>query len=245
MPTLPKWLANGLEKTFASMMHPVSVEAIEDIDQNLRRVVFSGDLSNCRYTPGNVIEFRVSERDFRHYTPSVFDPSAGLCEVIFYLHGSAPGTQWLKSLREGQTFKLMGPGGHLAYRPDFQHHLIFGDESALGLTKALQQAIHAAGQTSEILLELESEHHDWPERVGLKAQVVGKSASQPAQDSLLWLERAFADDIGPERKLQQTMFYLTGRAQSIQKMLKLLKQKGIGRQQIVSEPYWADHKQGL
>ena len=238
MPSLPKWLADGLEKTFASMLHPVTVSQVEAVDQNLRRVTFAGNLSGCRYQPGNVIEFRVSERDMRHYTPSRFEPESGQCEVLFFLHGPAVGTEWVKSLQPGQEFKLMGPGGHLAYQPEARRHLIFGDESALGLACALARASAQAGQQVSCLFELEAAHAHWPELLGLPATVVAKSSAEPAAASLAALETLLAEPA-------DTAFYLSGRAQSIQRVLRLLKQKGVSRRQIQTEPYWADGKKGL
>lgn len=238
MPSLPKWLADGLEKTFASMMHPVTVSQVEAVDQDLRRVTFAGDLSACRYQPGNVIEFRVSERDMRHYTPSRFDAEKGQCEVLFFLHGTAVGTQWVKSLQPGQEFKLMGPGGHLAYQPEARRHLIFGDESALGLACALERAMVTAGQQVSCLFELDAAHAHWPELLGLPATVVPKSSAEPAEASLAALDTMLTQPA-------DLAFYLSGRAQSIQRVLRLLRHKGVGRRQIQTEPYWADGKKGL
>ena len=86
MPKLPKWVANGVEKVFSHLMHPVAVTHTQYLDDQLKLVRFEGDLSKTKFTPGNVIEFRVNDTDFRHYTPSLFNKSAGVCEVIFYLH---------------------------------------------------------------------------------------------------------------------------------------------------------------
>ncbi|MEM6265765.1 MAG: oxidoreductase, partial [Bacteroidota bacterium] len=99
MPSLPKWLANTTEKLLKDQFHPVEVTGAALIAPELKRVTFSGNLSKTQFQPGQVIEFRINETDFRHYTPSVFDIEKGICEVLFYLHGKGPGSSWAANLK--------------------------------------------------------------------------------------------------------------------------------------------------
>ncbi|MEM6701005.1 MAG: siderophore-interacting protein, partial [Bacteroidota bacterium] len=115
MPTVPKWLANGMEKVFSRMMHPVEVSEIEYLDEKLKRVQFLGDLSKTKFVAGHAIEFRVNDTNFRHYTPSFYDKSKGICEVLFYLHGYGIVSAWAEDLGAGDQMKLMGPGGKMKF----------------------------------------------------------------------------------------------------------------------------------
>lgn len=58
---------------------------------------------------GQEVEFRVSERAFRHYTPARFDPERGALDIVFFLHGEGPGTTWVRKLRQGQQANVWAP----------------------------------------------------------------------------------------------------------------------------------------
>lgn len=243
MPKLPKWVANGVEKMFSHLMHPVTVTHTQLLDNHLKLVRFEGDLSKTKFKPGNVIEFRVNETDFRHYTPSLFDKIAGVCEVIFYLHNLGVGSQWATNLQVGNEVKLMGPGGKVNFQFDQSFHFCLGDESSLGLALNLQQAAQAQQHAMMCLLELDQQHQHWGQMLDLQAQVVSKSEHQPAYNAIQFLNKIEAQTW--QDQWRRAFFYLTGRAKSIQNFRKALKQKGVLPNQIVTQPYWADHKKGL
>ncbi|MEM6801930.1 MAG: siderophore-interacting protein [Bacteroidota bacterium] len=242
MPTVPKWLANGMEKVFSGMMNPVHVEEIEYVEKALKKVRFAGNLSSTKFTPGKVIEFRISDTEFRHYTPSFYDKEKGICEVLFYLHGYGPGSQWAANLKVGDEMKLMGPGGKMSYQYSASRHLFFGDESSLGLCKNMADEAEAKGHSYKCLLEVESDHKRWPELIELDAEILHKSTASPAQDA----KTLIMDMQGGEWDAwKNAIYYLSGRAKSIQSLRKALIQKGVGSKQIISFPYWADGKKGL
>ena len=68
------------------MMHVVEVTQVKELHPQLRRVRFEGDLSKADFVPGQVIEFRVSLTEFRHYTPSFYDQENVIFDVFFFLH---------------------------------------------------------------------------------------------------------------------------------------------------------------
>lgn len=240
MPSIPKWIANGMEKVFSGMMNPVQVKKTQYLDNDLKWVQFSGDLSSTKFIPGKVIEFRISDTDFRHYTPALYDKSRGICEVLFYLHGYGPGSEWAKNLQIGDQMKLMGPGGKMSYGYDSPLHYFFGDETSLGLCNNLINEALNQNHEYKCLLELDEIHWDWPKLLSLEAKVVGKSTSFPAQYALLSL-----NEVEGWEKWKTANFYLSGRAKSIQRFRKSLIDRGVNSKQIISFPYWADGKKGL
>ncbi len=242
MPSLPKWIANGTEVLFSLMMHPVTVSQIEYLDDDLKRVRFSGDLHSASYVPGQVIEFRINDTEFRHYTPAYYDQEQGVCDVLFYLHDYGPGSQWAERLQVGDTTKLMGPGGKMRFQPEHQYHFIFGDESSLGLCSMLKSAADAQHQEYLCLLELAQAHCHWPNLINLQADVVTKSNQSPAQAAVQVL-RDMQGNLW--ETWQRATFYLTGRAKSVQAVRQALIKKGVGAKQIITFPYWADGKTGL
>ncbi|MEM8887332.1 MAG: siderophore-interacting protein [Bacteroidota bacterium] len=242
MPTVPKWLANGMEKVFSGMMNTVHVSETEYLDKHLKRVRFTGDLSSTKFVPGKVIEFRISDTEFRHYTPSYFDKEAGICDVLFYLHGYGPGSAWASALKKGDQMKLMGPGGKMSYAYASSRQFFFGDESSLGLCYNLAEEAKQKGHAYKCLLEMETENTAWPGIISLDAETVGKSSPHPAEPAISYLQQLPAAEW---EDWKAASYYLSGRAKSIQAIRKALVQKGIGSKQIISMPYWADGKKGL
>lgn len=239
---MPKWMADASEKFFGKYVHPVKVTDITFLHKDLKKVRFEGDLSDTDFTPGNVIEFRVNDRDFRHYTPSFYHSEKGVCEVVFYLHGKGPGNLWAENLKEGDRVKLLGPGGKLNYNKSCATHFLFGDEASLGMAMCLQKTAQLYGQQLRVLLEMESRHKTWINLIGGKHMYVEQSVQYPAQSAIESLKKT---DFGLWNSDHPTAIYLTGRAKSIQQLRRFLLSKGVSKKQIQTEPYWADGKRGL
>ena len=93
-----------------------------------------------RWRPGDEVEFRVSDRHLRHYTPSRFDPVTGTFDVIFCTLANGPGSSWAADLRRGQQVRVIGPQS----KPPTTHHgrrsVLLGDASTLGLFTSLSEA---------------------------------------------------------------------------------------------------------
>ncbi|GGC30501.1 hypothetical protein GCM10011386_23160 [Parapedobacter defluvii] len=239
MPSVPKWLGDTLEKLSSKYYHAVTVTDVTYLNESLKKVRFEGDIKSIAFTPGQVVEFRVTDTDYRHYTPSVFDTKQKACEVIFYLHGRGIGSMWAEALEEGQQLKLIGPGGKLAYRSEFPVHLVFGDETSVGLAHCIANECERSGSQFKGLLEFAPENISWEIGTDDRTTVVRASMDSPAKRALEVLESwqdIYGDKVG---------FYLTGRAKSIQRVRGYLLEKGVPRKHIQTEPYWAEGKRGL
>ncbi|MEM9720518.1 MAG: siderophore-interacting protein, partial [Bacteroidota bacterium] len=186
--------------------------------------------------------FRINETSFRHYTPSFYHQQQGVCDVLFFLHGLGPGSQWAEALTVGTNTKLMGPGGKMKYRSEQDLHFFFGDESSLGLCHNLQHTANMYGHSYRCLLELDAEHQHWPALISLHTDIVEKSEKEPAKESIQTIEGLSKEDW---EKWKKATYYLTGRAKSIQKIRRALLGRGIPTKQILTYPYWADGKKGL
>lgn len=239
MPRVPKWFGDTMETLFSSMMHPVKVCEAVMLSDTLKKVRFEGDLSRVNYVPGNVIEFRINANEYRHYTPSCFNAERGICEVLFYLHGKGPGSDWAKGLKPGDETLLMGPGGKLKYDQQSKYHVFFGDETSLGLCQSLKDAVNKNEQNYLCVLELDRGHEEWANIIGLSAEVVGKSSAEPAVEAIREL-----NDLN-WTCWQGATFYLTGNAHSIKAFRKKLVELQIKTSQIKTEPYWIEGKKGL
>ncbi|MDR7129564.1 NADPH-dependent ferric siderophore reductase [Algoriphagus sp. 4150] len=244
MPKVPKWMADAMQSLFSGMYHPVQVTATEELEERLRRVRFEGDFSGSKraFVPGNVIEFRVSDTEFRHYTPSYFDPKAGVCEVLFYLHGKGPGSKWVADLKVGETLNLLGPGGKIGYNASSQNHIAFGDETSLGSFACIEAEAKQQRHSFYSIAELDKENKHWPKALQLETTVVEKDKEMKAIETIRYLDGYLANY---SREKASTTFYLTGNAKSISGVKKFLISRGFESKQIRTEPYWSEGKTGL
>ena len=240
MPKIPKWLGDTMEAVFSKMVHQATVEQVEYIPPRLKRVVFRGALQQLKFIPGNVVEFRINDREYRHYTLSGLDRENGRCEVLFYLHDRGLGSRWAAQLQPGDEVKIIGPGGKIRYKKEQQYHFFFGDESSVGLVQCLQQEALGMGQQNLAVLELEQGHREWLAATGIVAMPVCKSYEAPASAAI-----AHMDAMVHFEPWLKGMFYLTGRARSIQAMRRYLLNRGVAGRNIQCEPYWAEGKQAL
>lgn len=232
MPEMPAFLANVLEPRFA---RAATVAAVHDLSPMVRRVWFEGlALREVSFAPGNEVEFRVSDRAFRHYTPSTFDARAGRFDVVFHLHGGGPGSAWAARLSRGQRVGVLGPAGRFGLLPATRHVLL-GDETTLGLFACLSEA--APGRCLGAI-EVQRGEESVASAVGLDLPAVAREATRG--DALItWLERA-----APSPRADVT-FSLAGHGETIVRLRAWLLGHGFSRAQIRTKTYWADGKRGL
>lgn len=242
MPSIPKWLADAMEKLSNGFYTTVTVSDIHYLAPALKLVRFEGNFSQLEFMAGKVIEFRVSDTDFRHYTPAFFDREKGICEVLFYLHQQGPGSLWADNLQVGNKLKMIGPGGKMSYQPAFSHHIVFGDETSLGLMEALYLAITTSKQECLCLAELEQAHFSWAGYLQAPLVTVKKSPDNAATHAIDWLNQCKHT---AWLNRDQAFFYLTGQARSIQQLNRFLTTSGVSSKQIKTYPYWAEGKKGL
>jgi NADPH-dependent ferric siderophore reductase len=264
MPRVPKWLGDAMESVLASKYLTVKVASITLLTDTLCQLKLSGDFLGVDFQPGYVVDFRVNDNDFRHYTPSAFDAKAGTCEILVHLHGKGPGSAFVSRLKAGGVLKIVIPRGRKLYQRDHQFHFFFGDETALGLFKLFSQEIYAANQhytgvlemseenlrVAEQLgmklntgvLEMSEENLRVAEQLGMKLKTVLKSPDDPGRYAAASLY-AFKTDY--PHIFQQGIFYLIGNAASIQHFKRTLRHMGVAIKNIKTEAYWAEGKVGL
>jgi|AGTN01.1.fsa_nt_gi Siderophore-interacting protein len=240
MPKTPKWLGNMSEKLYKSMYHSVTVSETEYLTPTLKRVRFNGDFSKVSFVAGNVIEFRITDTEFRHYTLSDFNQLGNYCETIFYLHGKGIGSRWANTLKTGDNIKLIGPGGSLKYKPEYARHVIFGDETCIGLMACMEKAIVANDQSLISIVEMNEKHEEWEHFAGEYAVFVPASFDNPATSAIALMNR---DDF--LHSTEDLFFYLTGRVKSIRAVKEFLITKGISLKQMKISAYWNEGKKGL
>lgn len=242
MPRIPKWLGDTIETVFSRMITPVDIIGVEYLLPALKKIVMKGDFSKMHFTPGNVIEFRVTDIEFRHYTVSAFDKERQTCEMLIYLHDRGVGSKWAQNLKAGDRIGLMGPTSRIKYKIDYEAHFIFGDETSIGLMQFIVKETERHGHSYYCLAELNELNHRWLETLGISAHIVEKEYAPAAKCAV---EAIIEKPAGSWAQWSSAAFYLTGRAKSIQAVRKALVARGIAMKNIFTEPYWAEGKKGL
>lgn len=241
MPKLPKWIGDFMESSFINKFCPVTITHIEYLHPQIKLIRFEGDFSAVRFKEGQAIIFRISEREFRNYTPYYFDSETGVCDVLFHLNSNGSGSRYMNSLETGETLLMGLPRGLNILKKTSKYHFFFGDETTLGLFKSLKVEIDKQEQNYIGVLEMDGGIEDVPEKMGLLIDVVPKSATHAERainflnelDEIIWT------------LWKSGTFYLMGNASSIQNFRKALRTRGISNAQIITQPYWAEGKCGL
>lgn len=226
---------DAMENLLASKFLEVQVTAVSYPAPGVKKVRFEAPCSRMDFYIGYAVAFRVSALDFRNYTPVMVDDDA--FEIVFHLHGKGPGSLFAGGLQTGDSLKMLMPRGKKMYRSAAAHY-VFGDETSLGLTLAIVQEAKARQQAFTGLLELEDGNREAPEQLQLPLAVIPKDSHHKMAAVL---DAHFAAGAVPAAG----MYYLTGNARSIQVFRGLLKERGVGSSQILTQPYWAEGKRGL
>lgn len=94
--------------------------------------------------------------DTRDYTPRRLDPGAGELDIEFALHGDGPAARWAAQAAPGQQLGIAGPRGSFVIPPDYDWHLLVGDDTALpAIARRLEEL--PAGVRAIALLQLEDD----------------------------------------------------------------------------------------
>lgn len=241
MPQIPKWIGDAVETVFSSKIPLVTITETSYIHQQLKKIRFEGNFDQLSFRTGQPVAIRVDDRNYRNYTPSFFDKTRGICEILFHLHGNGPGSTMAAALNEGDTLRMSTPRGKYLYQPQSNYHFFFGDETTLGLFKSLKDMINQEEQNYIGVLELCEPMMDVPDKLGLMVDCVPKTGRH-AEQAIKYLNEL--DDV-LWNLWKNGSFYLMGNASSIQNFRKALILKGVGSSQIITQPYWAEGKIGL
>lgn len=242
MPQLPKWLADTMITVANPWLRQAVVSDMVMLSDEVKLITFKGDFDHENFLPGKIVQFRVDDTNFRHYTLSSFNRQQGLCSVVFYLHGQGPGSQWAANLQVGQEVRFRAGQGKLRYNDQATHHFFFGDETSIGLFHWYKLTALACSHEYFGVLELQPPHEQALHNLGIMVDTVASSITAPAANAIDWME-----DMHPDcwANWKHATFYLAGRALSISRFRKYLLQKGVEPRQIRTDAYWADGKKGL
>lgn len=97
----------------------------------------------------------------RDYTPRRHDAAALELDIDFALHETGPATRWALSARPGDRLEVAGPRGSFIVPPQFDWHLLAGDETALpAIGRRLEEL--PAGVSAFVYAEVEGPADEIP-----------------------------------------------------------------------------------
>lgn len=239
MPSMPKWLGNFSEKFFSKYYKQTIVAEIEYYDKNLKRVRYQGvELKNINWQPAQEIEFRVTDTEYRHYTPMLWNEKEGYVDVLFYLHNKGPGSLWAANLKKEDSVTLIGPAGKFVAKKEYKKTVMIGDETSLSTYYGMQKLLKS--NETICVLEMNQNALKWAEKIGLEATVIETKNNEIGKKTEKWLEN-FVE----QSEAKEYMYFLSGNANTIKKLRRLLVRKKINSKHIFIHPYWAEGKKGL
>lgn len=233
MPKMPRFMVNAATSAFGKAL---TVTQVQEPAPHFRRVRMEGEaMRGITIRPGADVQFRVSESDLRHYTPCAYDAEVGAVEILFYIHGNGPGSQWAAGLSPGDEVSMLGPGGRMSLKSGAKSHVFFGDQSGVGLIEAMTRGLPG---DADFIGAVELGEGETGILGGLSPKIHPRIAPAKPGDGLMeWLEEATLP--------LESAYYLVGNAGAISRVRKALMARGVSRRDIRTDAFWAENKVGL
>ncbi len=229
-------MANAMESLLKSLYFECKIVAIEPWTTELLKIEFESltSMPTCKF--GDAISIRVSDTEFRNYTPIAIKDQPNCFYILFHIHKGTLGNDYIDQLKIGDQLKMVIPRGRVPLQGEADIHVVVTDETGLGFAinmieeyKTSQQRCYVISENNPINTSIVTE---------LFKPAISVRKGQIEQGLNLFFEQYF---IGAA----PIHFYLIGNAKTIQQTRMLLKQKGISSHHIFSQPFWALGKKGL
>jgi NADPH-dependent ferric siderophore reductase len=239
MPKVVKWFGDVLEVLMGPKLPLMKVLEASYINLYIKKIRLQGNISGMDFQPGYAVAIRVSDTEYRNYTVAFNDVEKGIVEIIVHLHNDAPGTRFMNDLSIGREIRMSMPRGKKMYNTLQTTHILFGDETSLGLAYAFQHILFIAQPSFHFYFELDEVNEKIPHLLGLKNYTIVPKNEIFQNESLLEKMEIFQLE-----NWQKSTFILTGNARSMQMIRSNIQKKKI-EGKILAQAYWADGKIGL
>ncbi|MDI1484836.1 siderophore-interacting protein [Polyangium sp. y55x31] len=225
------------------------VRHVEAVGEHFRLVTLAGEgLRGAAWTPGDMVQIILSGAtlfgpwELRSYTPLAYEPDTGTTQILGYIHGHGPGSDWIAAANVGTRCRLVGPRYALSLRKAERPAVFFGDETSFSTAVALRET-PSGYRGVRFVFEVDSveDARAVVERFGM-GDAVELVAREEGDRHLDELERAVLDTY---RSTEATRGILTGKAPSIQRLYKALRAVGVPGRRLTNVAYWAPGKKGL
>ncbi len=232
-----------LEGAFSKLFTKAAVvSALQDVADGFRLLTLTGEtLRRVAWAPGQKVQLMLGGWIQRTYTPLGWDAESGSTQILAFVHGDGPGAEWARALAPGDRCALFGPRGSLDLNTVDRPALLFGDETSFGLAHALRFT-PATAHGVHLVLEVNSKSAASAALEALGVPGAHLVERRP-DDAHLGEVQELTAHLLQTRSIQAGV--LSGKATSIQRMSKQLRQLGVPRARIQTKAYWAPGKTGL
>ncbi|PBQ31902.1 siderophore-interacting protein [Sphingobacteriaceae bacterium] len=233
--SIPKWVGDIFEST---LRPNAKVLETSYISSQIKKIRFQGNISKMNFQIGYANVLRVSETEYRNYTPAYHDKEKGIIDILFHIHKNGVGSNYFDSINTGDKTYIGPSRGKKLYDPSIENQFFFGDETSLGNACALLPLLKNKNHQFQFYFELDEENKNVPELLGLENFTVF-----PKNDS--FRNDKWISDL-PLFKIEEwnaANFVLVGNVRSVQAFRKVLKNKTQGN--VYSQGYWLEGKKGL
>ncbi len=224
----------------ASLWHLEVVETAPLSPAVHRMVLTAPRLEDLRYTAGQDLMLRVPRTEKvvnRRYTIRSYSNALPAVTIDVSLHGTGPGTDWIRAANVGDRIDAIGPRGKITPRLEADWHLFIGDETGMPGALAMIEALPSAS-TVKALLEVDTPADEQEPDSGLGprfelrwAHRLGRSV--PGDASLL---QEAVDDIA--LPLGVGHVYIAAEAGVVRTLQRRLSERGLQHDQISAKAYW-------
>lgn len=182
--------------------------------------------SKKEWIPGDKVQFLISSKELRSYTPYEFLEDGRTFKTLIYDNKHGEGARFLKELNPMDRFQILGPRRSLNSTEMKNDVVFFADESSLGLAFSLRHKI------KEFVFEC---HHleSFKKLVENKYKLTNCHYFE-RKENLAHIDQITAQLI----KEYYPEIYLTGQKESSLKIYQQLIHAGIPNEKIKKKLYW-------
>jgi NADPH-dependent ferric siderophore reductase len=173
----------------------------------------------------------------RRYTIRTLDPIERAVTVDASLHGTGPGTNWIRSAKVGSRIDAIGPRGKITLHEDAAWHLFIDDESGLPGALAMIESLRN-GSTAIGLFEVDSADDEQ-----------SPVTEMTERRDLRWIHRLGSSVPGDAAPLLEALaetelpagsghVYVAAETRVARAIQGALIERGLGADQISAKAYW-------
>ncbi len=218
-----------------ALTRDAEIREVEQLDPHFRRIRLGGEqLRGVSWSPGDKLQIRTKGLAFRTYTPiNWIDETT---EILAYIHGPGPGSELTGGWSTGDRCQIFGPRGSLKLATIKNRPILVGDETSFGLAAAWRA--FAPDRPATHLFEASHEVSGLLAAVGIERARVARVQGHGATELDAWVCEAVAAD--PTAPL-----VMTGCAQTIKRLRRALKERGLHPSTALTKAYWDENRAGL
>jgi NADPH-dependent ferric siderophore reductase len=175
------------------------------------------------------IKIKVATGIYRDYTPAGWDEDVRTCTLYINAEQNGPGSNWIKSLKEGDSITYVGVGATFHKPAETGEMVVFGDMSSIGHYLALQQLAGGKAISGAITISRESHQEEFLEYFNWKIQPILQTDMGGLDSILKWAKN---------RPLTDSNIYISGHIPTCVQLRKELKKRKDSPRGILVQGFW-------